>query len=286
MAASAGLKRSRTAQGVLAERTILDGMGVIDDPFAPRLLDTPWRLFVAMIRHWPTPSPPWSVARAGLATRTLWIDEQLTRSLQAGVRQVAIIGAGYDTRAWRFRRPGVAFYELDRAGTQRDKRRRAPTPGPTYVEADLQDDDAAAALIRHGLDPTRTVHLILEGVTMYLDEATLGPQLTALATAGAPGSRLSVEFHPPAEAGTGQDRRLMKAQRAARVGSGETLRFLADRDTAAALLARSGWVVEELRSMRDAAHELVPERFGLPVERINAHKTLVLASNAGHGTPA
>jgi hypothetical protein len=28
-------------------------------------------------------------------------------ALDAGVRQVAVVGAGYDTRAWRFRREGV-----------------------------------------------------------------------------------------------------------------------------------------------------------------------------------
>jgi O-methyltransferase involved in polyketide biosynthesis len=127
----AGAKRSRTAQGVTAERVILADMGVVDDPFAIVMLAPSWRPFVSMVQHWPTSTPPWSVARAGLATRVLFHDAQLEASLGAGTRQVAVIGAGYDTRSWRFRREGVRFFELDQAATQIEKPRRVPSPVPT-----------------------------------------------------------------------------------------------------------------------------------------------------------
>jgi hypothetical protein len=114
---------------VLAERTLLADMGVLSDPFARAMLSPSWTAFVAIVSHWPYRVRPWSVARAGLAARVLWHDAQVAKALDAGIRQVAVIGAGYDSRAWRFRRDGVRFFELDHGTTQQDKVRRAPGPG-------------------------------------------------------------------------------------------------------------------------------------------------------------
>jgi methyltransferase (TIGR00027 family) len=271
-------KRSRTAQGVTAERTLLAKMGVIDDRYAPAMLTPAWKVFVGIVDHWPTSTPPWSVARAGLAARVLWYDEQLRASLDGGVQQVAIIGAGYDTRAWRFRQARVSFFELDHAVTQADKRRRAPGPGPTYVEADLATDDAGQALVSHGLNHNRSTHFIVEGVTMYLPEDVVRHQLAGLANVSGAGSRLCVDFYPPADAGTSRDRRLRRAQHLARTGSGEKLRLQVEPQRAVDLLVASGWDVDEVTSMRAAALRLVSHDVRLPLHGISEHKTLVACS--------
>jgi O-methyltransferase involved in polyketide biosynthesis len=43
-----------------------------------------------------------------------WHDAQIVTALDDGIEQVAVVGAGYDSRAWRFRRAGVQFFELER----------------------------------------------------------------------------------------------------------------------------------------------------------------------------
>src|SRR6516165_9826539 len=175
---SAVAMRSRTAQGVLVERALLTEMGVVSDPVARTMVSAPWNGFMWVVRYWPTARKPWSVARAGLAARTLWHDAQVTWALDAGIEQIAVIGAGYDSRAWRFARPGVQFYELDHPTTQRDKVRRAPAGDPTFVEADLCAHSAAQALRDHGLDGSRPALFILEGLTMYLSEDVVRSQLS------------------------------------------------------------------------------------------------------------
>lgn len=115
---------------------------------------------------------------------------------------------------------------------------------------------------------------------MYLTEDVVKDQLAALAAASGVGSRLSSDFYPSADAGTSQDRRLMRAQRVARAGSGEQLRLHVDRSQAGELLAASGWDVEELTSVREAALKLVPDHLGLPLRAINEHKTLAAGTNA------
>ena len=272
-------KRSRTAQGVTAERAVLTESGVLDDPYARELLTPLWTGFVRVVRRWPEASHAGLVTRAGLGARVLWHDARLNESLDAGIDQVAVIGAGYDTRTWRLGRDGVQFFELDHPTTQLDKIARAPKPGPTYVPADLRDQSAAAELAAHGFDASRSAHFILEGLTMYLTADGLCDQLRALAEGSANGSRITLDFHPPAGAGTTADRRLMKMQRFFRSGSGETLRLLVDRREACELVGSSGWSVTEAASMRDIARALIPPESGLPVDAINEHRTVVGALN-------
>jgi methyltransferase (TIGR00027 family) len=268
-------KRSRTAKGVLAERSLLTEMGVLSDPIARTMVSPPWAVFVWGVRHWPSPTKPWAVARAGLAARVLWHDAQVTSAVDDGVEQIAVIGAGYDSRAWRLASDNVRFYELDHGATQRDKKRRAPAGGPTYVEGDLWTRSAAEALLDRGLDGTRPALFILEGLTMYLSEDVVRRQLSELAGSSASGSRISVDFYPPPHVGTSQDRRRMTYQRLARTGSGEDLKLVVDRPQAVAIVEGSGWVVTEVRSMRGAARELVGRESGLPVDAVNEHTSLV-----------
>jgi methyltransferase (TIGR00027 family) len=259
----------------LAERALLTEMGVLSDPVARTMVSSPWTAFIWLVQHWPASRKPWSVTRAGLAARVLWHDAQLRSALDAGIGQIAVIGAGYDSRAWRFANDGVQFYELDHGTTQRDKMRRAPAEGPEYVEADLWTRGAAEALLDRGLDGARPALFILEGLTMYLSENVVRRQLGDLAGSSASGSRISLDFSPPPDAGTSRDRRQLSYQRLARTGSGEDLRLVVDRAQAAAIVEGSGWVVTEATSARDAARELVGRESGLPVDAVNEHKSLI-----------
>jgi methyltransferase (TIGR00027 family) len=45
--------------------------------------------------------------------RTQWFDQGVRTAIDDGFTQVVIIAAGYDTRAYRFAKPGMRFYEVD-----------------------------------------------------------------------------------------------------------------------------------------------------------------------------
>ena len=268
-------KRSRTAQGVAAERALLADLGVLSDPFARDMLTPSMAVTLGVVEHLPKQVQSRSVTLAGLAARVLWFDAQVTDALDAGIEQVAVIGAGYDSRAWRFRRDGVRFFELDHGETQQDKAWRAPGPGPVYVEADLTAQSAAKELLEHGLDVSRPALFVLEGVTMYLEEEVVRSQFAELSKSSTVGSRLAVDFYPHRQAGTSRDRRQRLLQHLARAGSGESFRLTVDRRQAVELVKASGWDVNKETSLREAARALVPSESGLPVEAINKHKTLV-----------
>lgn len=272
-------KRSRTAQGVAAERAILTDWGVLHDPTAAMMLTPSMAAARWIVGHGPRQLRTQSVTLAGLAARVLWFDAQVRSAIHDGVEQIVVIGAGYDGRAWRFGHDDVRFFEVDQGATQCDKRRRAPGPGsgPTYVDADLRADDTATALLAHGLDPSKPSLFVVEGLTMYLAEDVVRSQLTGLATSTASGSRLAIDFYPPRGTSTSANRRQHQLQRLARVGSGEGFRLGLSSEAAAELVTDAGWSVDEATSLRDAARHLVPDTSGLPVDAIDEHKTLVSA---------
>lgn len=133
--------------------------------------------------------------------RTRFIDEALERAVADGATQLAILGAGFDSHAYRCREllARVSIFEVDRRAMQELKRARvrevlgAPPANLTYVEADFLRDDLRDVLPRHGFDPRQKTFFIFEGVTMYLPEDAVRRTLR-FAAASPPGSAIVFDF--------------------------------------------------------------------------------------------
>jgi methyltransferase (TIGR00027 family) len=132
--------------------------------------------------------------------RVKQIDAVLLSELEQGLAQLVILGAGFDTRAYRFAHNlrTVQVYEIDHPVTARLKRNRvtrifgALPPGVTYQEADFAHDDLAARLAAVGYDTGRPTLMILSGVTAYLPEVAVARLLRFAATHDSP--RTSIVF--------------------------------------------------------------------------------------------
>lgn len=186
---------STSAQTVAMSRAVLTAMSVIDDSLAERMLHRPQRVLAETFRLPVLKGLARSPTFSFLAARTRFFDEVVTAALDDGIRQVVIVGAGYDSRTWRLGRPEVRFFEVDHPATQRDKRRRAPpSDGPTYVPLDLVSDRLETGLPSAGFDPSTPAVFVLEGLIMYLPEHTVRVILTDLAGLSPPGGRLAVNF--------------------------------------------------------------------------------------------
>jgi methyltransferase (TIGR00027 family) len=175
-------------------RAVLTDMDVVNDPLASTMLHAPQRLFVCLLRQAPFATLARNPSFTFLAARTLFFDNEVNAALDDGVRQVVIIGAGYDSRAWRLAREGVTFYEVDQPATQRDKRGRAPRGGPKYVAADVEIDRLNERLPAAGFDPSARAIFVVEGLTMYLPEAVVRTVLGDLVQLSPAGSRVAVNF--------------------------------------------------------------------------------------------
>lgn len=133
--------------------------------------------------------------------RTRFIDERLAQAVRDGISQVVILGAGFDTRAYRLTGmlKDVRVFEVDQAPTQEHKKRRVREAGIdipanlTYVTVDFRRDKLGDILKAAGYDPGRKTFFIWEGVTMYLPEEAVEETLRWVA-AQAPGSLIVLDY--------------------------------------------------------------------------------------------
>jgi len=136
-----------------------------------------------------------------VVTRHRYIDDRLDAALRAGVEQVVVLGAGYDSRAFRFadRIGARPFFEVDHPATQARKerilralgrRRDLPRVDVRRVPIDFERHSLEKRLDAHGFDRARSTFFIWEGVAMYLTRDAVKATLRALAHLAPAGSEL------------------------------------------------------------------------------------------------
>jgi len=139
--------------------------------------------------------------------RMLVIDEYLRAWLRAGCRQLVILGAGMDGRAWRMPElETVPVFELDQAATQRVKMARTRSLLPQqsrlrFVEVDLTAPALDQPLLRAGFCKEWPTAWVCEGVTPYLDVGAIARIWRSAAALSANGSRFAVSYFTPTQGG-------------------------------------------------------------------------------------
>ena len=134
--------------------------------------------------------------------RTRFIDEALKHAVEGGASQIVILGAGFDSRAYRFRDLLKACHviEVDAGATQEYKKRRiqailgeAPS-NVTYLSVDFAQDRLSDVLKEGGfLEGTKSFY-IWEGVSMYLSDHNVRDVLQTVASLSAPGSSIVLDY--------------------------------------------------------------------------------------------
>ncbi|AKH80859.1 SAM-dependent methyltransferase [Streptomyces sp. CNQ-509] len=119
-------------------------------------------------------NPLWGRFARYFGLRTRALDDFLLRSVGAGARQVVLLGAGLDTRAFRLDLPSdCVVFEIDRAGVLAFKQRvltdlsAAPKAKRVTVPVDLRED-WVGALTAVGFDPAAPSVWLAEGLLFYL----------------------------------------------------------------------------------------------------------------------
>jgi methyltransferase (TIGR00027 family) len=199
-----------------------------------------------------------------LAARTRFFDERVLDAIGAGVRQVVILGAGYDDRALRFPAPGVRFFELDHPATQADKARRlramrAGTTGPTLAPADFRHDDLAQILAACGHDASLPTLFLCEGLLVYLDQPTCVRLLAGLRARAGDGSTLAASLSVHGE-GLDSARVAAVANGRRRAGQAEPWLTILPAPAHLDLLRQAGWSPADSVDAAQLAPEAIPGR--------------------------
>ena len=136
-----------------------------------------------------------------LIARTRHYDQVFIDATSSNVKYVINIGCGTDTRAYRFaaalKQQGKKVLECDQAETIAVKQRLAeriwPTDHVTYVSIDLNDN--LWPDLEHRLNKIPSAALVmLEGVSLYIDELSFGRFLQFLAVKLKPGSVIAYDY--------------------------------------------------------------------------------------------
>jgi len=132
-----------------------------------------------------------------MATRTAFIDQFFLGAADAGVRQVVILAAGLDARAWRLPWPdGTVVYELDQPKVldfkSKTLREHGAQPSAQLVNVPIDlRQDWPKALREAGFDASRPTAWSAEGLVRYLSSEAQDLLFERIHSLSVAGSRLA-----------------------------------------------------------------------------------------------
>lgn len=182
---------------------------LIDDPYSGWFVTHPV-LKLLLVHRLSAACALWVLDRlygglhAHIVLRVRYADEQVRWARGAGIDQLVLLGAGFDTTSQRATGDTMTVFEVDMPTTQAAKRaifdRRSPigaSQGVVWVACDFEHDDLKTCLHSAGFDPAKPALVLWLGVTFYLTGTAFDTCLAALGTLCAPGSRLVFDYGDP-----------------------------------------------------------------------------------------
>ncbi len=136
-----------------------------------------------------------------LVARDRYIDDYLQSCLDDGLEQLVILGAGYDSRAYRFDRVcGCQVFEIDHPATQRVKIEKLDKilgnlpDYVVYVPIDFEQETLEKRLFESGYDERKKTLFIWQGVTQYLTPEAVDSTLAFVAHHSGKGSSIVFDY--------------------------------------------------------------------------------------------
>jgi methyltransferase (TIGR00027 family) len=274
-----------TALAVAAQRAAETAQDepLIRDEFAAMLVaavnEPGWQTMAQGDLSWMGPEDEVArrTARTGreyVATRTVFFDEFCSAATASGIRQVVILAAGLDARAYRLDcLAGVHVYEIDQPEVQAFKDSVLSAHGAVAlaelhpVPVDLRNEQWPSALIDAGWDGSTPTAWLIEGLLPYLPSSEHDQLFRTVTTGSAPDSRLAAEVYHHATTHFGDKRLGTWREQASDMDDAlgidglDVTAFIKHEDASdtASWLTSHGWTVESLDSRNEMA------RLGRPI---------------------
>lgn len=140
------------------------------------------------------------------SSRTVYLDALMAKAVSEGFKQIVIVAAGYDSRAYRFAKDNVSevvnsvqFFEVDLPQVIAAKSADVATLGYAanveYIAADLANIPIKDALLNNAkfVQSAKTVYFV-EGLVYYLPQAAVDSLYTSLGQVASNDSILAYDF--------------------------------------------------------------------------------------------
>lgn len=141
--------------------------------------------------------------RNSIVARVRYFDDVVNSSVGDGLEQLVILGAGYDTRAYRIEGLKIVrIFEVDQPVTQNIKLEKIKEifgslpDHVTYVPVEIGVEKLGRRLLDSGYDRSLKTLFIMEGLLMYLTPETVDETLSFVAHNAGRGSAVVFDYIP------------------------------------------------------------------------------------------
>jgi methyltransferase (TIGR00027 family) len=244
---------SRTADRVAERRAahqVRDRPLVLDDPIALRIIRPE-------VAHELRTNPPTRETtklgpylRAFFVMRSRFAEDALASAVAGGVRQYVVLGAGFDTFAYRNPFPELRVFEVDHPATQAIKRQRLAhseieiPSSLTFVPIDFTTTKLDDALRLSGFDETKPAFFSWLGVVPYLERPAIDATFRYIASLPKQ-SAVAFDYSVPPESMSWTSRLIFNAMASRVAAIGEPWKTFFDPSTLLADLRRLGFTSAE-----------------------------------------
>jgi methyltransferase (TIGR00027 family) len=138
---------------------------------------------------------------AYVISRTKYFDSIFLDALKRGIDQIVILGAGFDSRPYRFNEllNNTRIFEVDTKATQKLKKsllknKTHSGKNMEYVTHNFEDDSLFDKLQKFGYNPSDKTLFLWEGVTFYLTKEAVVNMLKNIKQYSTDGSMICFDF--------------------------------------------------------------------------------------------
>jgi methyltransferase (TIGR00027 family) len=138
-----------------------------------------------------------------IRARVRYFDDFVNNSLDEGLEQLVILGAGYDTRAYRIEglKEKIKVFEVDHPDTQRVKIEKIKgifgslSDHVIYVPVDFEIDNFGERLLEKGYDRSQKTLFVMEGLIMYIPPEAVNETLSFIAKNSGKASSIIFDYY-------------------------------------------------------------------------------------------
>jgi len=193
----------------VAESTLPEGTRVCYDPYAIHFVSPEVIEFArknpektkAMREHYERLFPGLGNS---IRARVRYFDDFVAEAVDDGIEQLVVLGAGYDTRAYRIDglKERVNVFEVDHPDTQEVKMEKiekifgALPLHVAYVPLDFEKDGLGPRLMEMGYDRSKKTLFVMEGLIMYIPPKAVDDVFSFIVNNSGKGSWVIFDYYP------------------------------------------------------------------------------------------
>lgn len=137
-----------------------------------------------------------------IRARVRYFDDYAQKAATEGIEQLVLLGAGYDTRAYRIEGlKKLRVFEIDHPDTQDLKIRKVREifgslpEHVSYVPVDFEVEKFGEKLVQHGYDRSKKTLFVAEGLLMYLPPEAVDETLAFIVQNSGRGSEVLFDYY-------------------------------------------------------------------------------------------